>query len=215
MASVVSGSVLQTNGIIPDLLPESLSSSSFLILPMKFGESEVHLGKELTPTITTPPPQIQFPPDLPNASPESLYCILCLDLDPPSRRKPRFRSILHLMQINIPGNSTQLSNSGITHAEYGPPGPPKSGGKHRYVFLLYRQTGSIDATKLPQYTFRNRGKQQIDSLLKLLNESGGGSMELIAVNWFEAQWDEQVNRWMKEQFGWKAIPLGWIAWMLT
>jgi len=228
--TTVAGNALKTAGIIPDLLPESLVSSEFQFLPVKFVGSadqavEVKLGNEITATTTHNDLQIQLPTSLTSSgesssSSSSLYTVICLDADAPSRRKPRFRSFLHFMQVNVPQSTVGIlsSSTGSVVADWYPAGPPQTGGLHRYVFFLYKQSSLIFTNKLPKYGMMNRGSQTIDGLTKVLNAAGSGPLELVAVNWFEAQWDQHVNEWMKKQLGWMGFmitPMMWLTNKLT
>ena len=216
-SDAVTGSLLSSSGLIPDVLSLTHSSSTSLaLLPVTFPHSSTaaHLGNTLTPTLTTPPPTFTLPPHL---SPTAFYTLLCLDPDAPSRRRPRMRSILHLLTTNIPGSSPTLQG-GAEVCDWVPPGPPSSGGLHRYVFLLYEQVGggAVDVGQLPSFGgMTGRGKQTEEGLLAMLDKAGGGKLELRAVNWFEAAYDEQVMVNMRAKMGWMAGLVHWVVNMLT
>ena len=212
-AEPVTGAQLTSSGVIPDVLSLSYSTSSLLLLPVTFPATGAvpHLGNTLTPTLTTPPPTITLPPTL---SPTPLYTIIALDPDGPSRRRPRMRSIIHLLRTNVPGTADLTGGEELS--EWGPPGPPSSGGLHRYVFLLYQQEGEVDVSGLPGYRgMGQRGKNSAEGLVGTLEAAGGKKLELKAVNWFEAAYDEQVAVNMRQKLGWIAVPLGWLVNWLT
>lgn len=73
-----------------------------------------------------------------NADENELYTLLMVDPDAPSRADPKFRSYKHWAVINIPGADVARGDQ-IT--EYIGSGPPNKTGLHRYVFLMYKQTG--------------------------------------------------------------------------
>ena len=127
------------------------------------------------------------------------------------------RNALHYMHVNIPSPafpSSDLTGKTFRHKST-PPGPPKGSGKHRYVFLLFRQQSPIDTGKLPAYEgISGRGGKKVAEVVDLLKDAGGGEMELMAVNWYEAEWDENVDKRMYERFGWKIYPLRWLLWFL-
>jgi hypothetical protein len=186
--SSVTPAALQAAGIIPDGLPAShpAASSSLLSLAVIFESSgaEVLQGNTLTPTAAFQPPRFSLPAGLAAGQ----YSIVELDLDPPSRRRPRFRSALHLLQVNVPNTAAEVSAAGNLHCEYGPPGPPQNSGKHRYCFFLYRQSDNVDVAKLPPYAgLSGRGKQSLEAVERALTEAGAGQLELVAVNWSAVQ----------------------------
>ncbi|VDM93983.1 unnamed protein product [Onchocerca ochengi] len=66
------------------------------------------------------------------------------DPDAPSRKNPVFREWHHWLIINISGQNV---SSGTVLSDYIGSGPPKGTGLHRYVFLVYKQPGSITDTQ--------------------------------------------------------------------
>lgn len=62
------------------------------------------------------------------------------DPDAPSRQNPVFREMRHWIVGNIPGNRIA---DGETLFDYIGSGPSPDTGLHRYVFLLYKQTGKL------------------------------------------------------------------------
>jgi phosphatidylethanolamine-binding protein (PEBP) family uncharacterized protein len=71
-------------------------------------------------------------------SPQGTYTLMLVDPDAPSPHAPKYRSWLHWLVINIPANDVYR---GETVTEYMPPSPVK--GKHRYLYLLYKQKGRV------------------------------------------------------------------------
>ncbi|XP_013403127.1 protein D2 isoform X2 [Lingula anatina] len=111
------------------------------------------------------------------------------DPDAPSRENPKFGEWHHWLITNIPGNSV---SQGDVMSEYVGAGPPKDTGLHRYVFLLFKQSG---------------GKQTFEGLHKLTNRSGNNrkswkvrdfakkyNLQLLAGNFFQAQFDDYVPK---------------------
>ena len=219
---VVSGQELEAAGVIPDVLPARYTSGSFAVFPISFAQdgAVVDRGNALLPSAARQP-QYSLPLALASSgSASDLYCVVCYDPDGPSRRNPRFRNILHLLHANIPHSAftphvsdSHAEGAGTVHVSYRPPGPPQGAGKHRYVWLLYRQSAPIDASQLPSYGgMSGAGKQkpaEMEERLKLLQGERGG-LDLLAVNWHESEWEPWVTVHMKEQFGWIAGPIMWI-----
>jgi phosphatidylethanolamine-binding protein len=70
--------------------------------------------------------------------PNDKYTIVMVDPDAPSRNNPIYKYWLHLLIIN---NNEKI----ISHE---PPSPPIGSGKHRYIFFLLKQPGTLDKNKL-------------------------------------------------------------------
>ena len=216
----VTGQDLESAGIIPDVLPTHYATSSFALFPVTFAQddgAEVDRGNTLLPSAARQP-QYSLPPSITTSSTSStdLYCVIVYDPDGPSRRNPRLRNIVHLIHANIPAtaftHTTATAIAGVVHVPYRPPGPPPSSGKHRYVWLLYRQAAVIDVTQLPSFVGMSAtGKQKPDEMEEKLTiaQGTGGGMELVAVNWHDAEWEPWVTEQFKDKHGWMAIPMLW------
>lgn len=76
-----------------------------------------------------------------NADKDTLYTLIMTDPDAPSRADPKYREVRHWLVINIPADDV---NAGEAIFEYIGSGPPEGTGLHRYVFLVYKQSGKID-----------------------------------------------------------------------
>lgn len=59
------------------------------VLEVKYGDLAVNLGNVLTPTQVKNPPKISWPAD-----PKKLYLLCMTDPDAPSRKEPKFRGKL-------------------------------------------------------------------------------------------------------------------------
>lgn len=127
---------MDSDGIIPDIIdnkPEAIAHVTYA------GDVKVSLGKELQPKQVKDQPEISW-----NADDGSLYTLLMVDPDAPSRETPTFREVLHWLVINIPGNKV---TEGQVVAEYIGSGPPEGTGLHRYVFLVFKQADKITTDK--------------------------------------------------------------------
>lgn len=96
----------------------------------------VRLGNELRMRQVMAAPRIHYR----NAKPGKLYTIFMLDPDAPSRDYPVVSPMLHYMVINAPYADNA---AGETLLPYLTPAPLPVTGYHRYVFLVYEQTGRI------------------------------------------------------------------------
>jgi phosphatidylethanolamine-binding protein (PEBP) family uncharacterized protein len=102
-------------------------------LHVKYGKHTVDNKRELSVDETQDEPEVEIKGD-------GTYTLLMVDPDAPSPGDPKFRNFLHWMVINIPVVDIKR---GEVVVEYMGPSPPK--GKHRYIFLLYKQSGRMDA----------------------------------------------------------------------
>lgn len=127
---------MDSGGIIPDIIdskPGAIASVTYS------GNLKVELGKELQPKQVKDQPEVTW-----DAEEGSLYTLLMVDPDAPSRETPTYREILHWLVINIPGNKVA---DGQVIAEYIGSGPPEGSGLHRYVFLIFKQSEKITTEK--------------------------------------------------------------------
>ena len=67
--------------------------------------------------------------------------LLMVDPDAPSRSNPKCRSWLHWMVTNIEDGNGSTGNE---KTEYNGPTPPKGSGLHRYILLLFEQSGNLN-----------------------------------------------------------------------
>lgn len=94
-----------------------------------------NLGNALTPTEVKDQPTVTFAAD-----PNAFYTLIMTDPDAPSRKDPKHREWQHWMVGNIPGGKI---DEGETLAAYVGSGPPQGTGLHRYVFLIFKQSGVL------------------------------------------------------------------------
>ncbi|XP_026468075.1 putative odorant-binding protein A5 [Ctenocephalides felis] len=114
-----------------------------------------------------------------------------IDPDVPSRKKPKQREWQHWLVVNIPGT---VLCKGETLTGYLGPIPCKGTGKHRYVFLLYKQRckTKFDETRIKSSCADGRSCFSIADFAckyKMGNP--------IAGNFFFAKWDCSVNQTRK------------------
>ena len=97
----------------------------------------VNLGNELTLTqVKDEPSHISWPHDG-----ESLYTLVMVDPDAPSRTDPVRGQCIHWLVVSIPSNK---ASDGKTMVEYTGSGPPEGTGLHRYISLLCTQPGKVE-----------------------------------------------------------------------
>eukprot|EP00850_Spirogloea_muscicola_P001403 SM000005S17200 [mRNA] locus=s5:740332:741331:- [translate_table: standard] len=73
------------------------------------------------------------------------YALLLVDPDAPSPADPSLRSSLHWLITNIPGSlapGEDVAKKGTEVLPYKGPAPAE--GRHRYIFLLYKQAERVE-----------------------------------------------------------------------
>jgi len=117
---------------------------------------------------------------------DTLYTVIMTDPDAISREKPLFREFVHYAAVNVTGSEISADSDVNVALQYAGPGPPCNSGLHRYVWLVYSQAGEVDASELSAY-LEGRGGKKTDAWCK---EKG---MTLVGANYYEAEWDEEVD----------------------
>jgi phosphatidylethanolamine-binding protein len=105
--------------------------------------------------------------------------------DAPSRKTHEYREWHHWLVGNIPGSD--ISKGEVLSAYIGS-GPPPETGLHRYVFLIYKQSGklSFDEARLPNNSGDNRGGFRIQKFAEKYK------LDLVAGNFYQAEFDDYV-----------------------
>lgn len=174
--------------IVPDVL-DSFAPTD-VKLSVSYGSHQVELGNVLTPTQVKEPPSVTW-----NAKADEFYTLCLTDPDAPTRKEAKWREWHHWLVVNIPGNAL---GSGEVLSQYVGAGPPPNTGLHRYVFVLYRQPGKINATE-PRLTNRSadgRGGFKVRSFASKYHLGNP-----VAVRFFQAQWDDYVPKLYEQLSG--------------
>lgn len=101
------------------------------------GGVSVNFGNLLTTKSVKNVPEVEW-----DANSNELYTLIMVDPDAPSHNAPVFRSFRHWVVVNIPGSDVATGNTITTYQK---PTPPLGSGRHRYVFLVYKQAkGKIE-----------------------------------------------------------------------
>lgn len=96
---------------------------------------------------------------------------------------------------NIKGNAV---TGGDKIAEYIGSGPPKGTGKHRYVFVLFKQPKKLDAlSKEPKSPLTFTDNRLRFKIKDFADKHGLG--DPVAGTFFEAEWDAYVDERNKQQ----------------
>ncbi|XP_019880293.1 protein D2 isoform X1 [Aethina tumida] len=169
---------MEKHGVVPDVIDAAPSAVAEVTYP---SGAKVDLGNELTPTAVKDIPTIKW-----NAESDALYTVCMTDPDAPSRKEPTYREWHHWLVGNIPGGDV---SKGETLSAYIGSGPPQGTGLHRYVFLVYKQSGKInfDEKRLPNNSGDGRGCFSIRKFAAKYNLG-----QPIAGNLYQAEWDDYV-----------------------
>nr|XP_057925678.1 phosphatidylethanolamine-binding protein 1 isoform X1 [Doryrhamphus excisus] len=127
--------------------------------------------------------------------PSKLYTLALTDPDAPSRKEPKFREWHHFLVVNMKGNDV---SSGCVMSDYVGSGPPQGSGLHRYVWLVYQQSGELSCSE-PVLTNRSgegRGKFKIYSFRQ--NYKLGAP---VAGTCYQAEWDDYVPKLYQQLAG--------------
>ncbi|XP_015432448.1 PREDICTED: protein D2-like [Dufourea novaeangliae] len=168
------------------IVPDIISAAPDEKIEVKYGTKSIDFGNELTPTETQEIPEIHY-----KHEGGVLYTLVMTDPDVPLRRGYN-REFRHWLVGNIPEENVA---KGEVLAEYVGPAPPKDSGKHRYVFLVYRQNqGSItfDERRLSNRDGQRRTRFSIKKFAEKYNLEGP-----IAGNFMKVEYDENVPKYSK------------------
>lgn len=167
--------------IIPDVIDAPPKATATVIYA---NNKAVALGNELTPTdVKDPPVTVNW-----EAENSTYYTLAMVDPDAPTRTEPKFREVNHWLIVNIFQNDL---STGDVITEYLGSGPPKGTGLHRYVFLVYKQSGKLDFDE-PRTTKLSRAHRLNFSIRKFAEKYQFGQ-PAVAGNFYVAQWDPYVD----------------------
>lgn len=98
--------------------------------------------------------------------------------------------------VNVQGNDIE---NGDTIVEFIGTGAPKDTGLHRYVFLIFEQSGKIDATTLAKTRNCSQNGRPKTATAQLIEETRLGT--LAFGNFYQAQYDDYVPLLYKQLSG--------------
>jgi phosphatidylethanolamine-binding protein len=146
--------------------------------------SEAKNGNILTPTLVKDAPSVEWPVDK-----NAFYTLLMVDPDAPSRTDPTMRNWLHWLIVNIPNGMVE---KGEVLAGYIGSGPPAGSGLHRYVFLVYKQSGWLPFSRERKIPANSAEKRDEFSVQKFVDYFKLG--EPVAGNFYQAAYDDYVPK---------------------
>ncbi|KAK6457904.1 phosphatidylethanolamine-binding protein [Scheffersomyces xylosifermentans] len=191
--------------IVPDVVDPFETQG---LLTIEYNKSEqVALGNTLKVAKTQNKPVIQFTLNSPNQegviesiSDEDRFILVLTDPDAPSNTDHKWSEYAHWLISDL-----QLSNvkkedkdsepeishildysKGVEHLSYQGPGPPPKTGKHRYVFLLYKQDPNAKNLETPPSRPTWGTDVPGSGVRDWIKKNAAGS-KLLGVNFFYAQ----------------------------
>ncbi|XP_019629565.1 PREDICTED: protein D3-like [Branchiostoma belcheri] len=169
--------------IVPDVVDTAPTIAAEVTYNVTDEDVSVDFGNVLTPTQVKSPPQVTWP-----VEDGALYTLVMTDPDAPSRANPRLREFHHWLVGNIPGNEIQ---DGETLSQYIGSAPPRGRGLHRYVFLVYKQPGTLefDERRLGNTSMAHRSRFHTRVFATKYNLG-----DPVAGNFYQAEWDDWVPR---------------------
>jgi len=180
--------VFKQHGVIADVIDNPPKE----LLKLKYGGSI-----EVTPGMVLRPTQVQSPPTAEwKAEAGSFYTLIMNDPDAPSRKDPKFGEWHHWLVVNVPGGKL---SEGQVMSEYVGSGPPKGTGLHRYVLLVYKQSGKQDFAGLHKLTNRSGDHRPKWKVREFVNKYKLG--DLVAGNFYQAEWDDYVPKLYEQLSG--------------
>lgn len=193
---------LTKSEVIPTVIHDkTFSSKGFLTIKYDSGK-EVALGNSIKPSEAQSRPRIDFMLNLPSGNaasfkiaPSDKFTLVVTDPDAPTRGDEKWSEYCHYLATDVTLNPFDPDNAGKAEGQlstvdlkgqdtmpYVGPGPPPGTGKHRYVFLLYKQT---KGTPPPPSGRPNWGTGVKGSGAAEYAQKYG--LELYAVNYFYSQ----------------------------
>ncbi|KII67424.1 OV-16 antigen [Thelohanellus kitauei] len=147
-----------------------------------YSDEEVKFKDTIDPAKAHGEPHLNW-----EANSDVKYTMIMTDLDPPSRENPKNREWFHWLKYNIPGDDL---SGGETLIEYMPPTPPSGTGKHRYLFLIYKQKESLQLKEPKIGRDGSKGRSKRNSKEFASNNGLDGP---LAVGMFFAQAPKETN----------------------
>lgn len=189
--------------IVPEVVP---SFKSQVLMSIGYGKDrQVALGNELLVKETQSPPTIQIVPNGSGNDPQNeikhtdRFILVLTDPDAPSNTDHKWSEYAHWLVTDLALKSSpdilllqagyELDfDSGKTLLSYVGPAPPENTGKHRYVFLLYKQHHAGQSAEFSVPSDRptwgtNVPKSGVSQWIK----ENAPNLQLLGVNFFYAQ----------------------------
>ncbi|KAL7424546.1 mitochondrial 54S ribosomal protein YmL35 [Cryptotrichosporon argae] len=138
--------------VIPDLLP-GIDADAALTLTPSAAHAALEPGSIHPPSTFASPPRATLQlfdhpsPATSSSAPTAHYTLAVIDPDCPAPETQSYTQHLHYLKRNIPlsvldGETDLFAAAGTETIGWQAPAPPQGSGKHRYVFVVLRQSSS-------------------------------------------------------------------------
>lgn len=188
---------LQKHGVVPDVLDQITPKG---LITVTYGkDTEVALGNLLKPAETQERPKVAIAFADETADPQATYTLVMTDPDAPTRGDKKWSEYCHYVTTGIkpnvdgsnPNEVGTLIDFSKAHdlVEYMGPAPPPSTGKHRYVWILYRNFPGVTPKIYEGDNRANWGTNQPGSGAR--DWAQKNKLTPVATNFFYAQNPDQ------------------------
>lgn len=180
---------LKKSGVFPDVLDEFTPSA---VLQIEYGNGEqVTMGNELLPAETQSRPKIGL--SFKESAKGKSYTLAVTDPDAPRRGDPTWSEFAHFLVTGIKPEVAEGEpylvdfDNTVPLLTYMGPGPPPKTGLHRYVFILFEESGAPNG--LPSDSRANWGFGKPGAGVR--DWLKGQSLKPVGINFFVAKNAEQ------------------------
>lgn len=185
--------LLKQEEIIPQIISD-FSPSCALAAYYTSDREEVRYGNRISPSSTDDAPLVNFScedDDELQADSDYGFVIALTDPDAPSRNKPKWSQMCHwLVKVNGKSGEDNSDENTKVLMKYKQPGPPRSTGYHRYIFVL--MYGNVTDLEPPsdreRWGFRKNpphGKgRDVKGVQEWAEREG---LKVVGANWFVAK----------------------------
>jgi hypothetical protein len=106
---------------------------------LRFRGHEVAAGERVDLETAASAPEVRFT----GADQNALYTIVMYDPDAPTRSAPTAAPVRHWVAPNAKADASGTLRAGPGGDPYAGPDPPSGSGPHRYIVVVYRQSGPL------------------------------------------------------------------------
>lgn len=161
------------------------------LISASYKANEVTMGNTLKPSETQDRPEVHLTFNEPDSS--AKYTLVVTDPDAPKRGDPKWSEFAHFITSGISPEAAEGESYKVDFSKakellpYMGPAPPEKTGKHRYVFLLFKENGAVKG--LPSDNRANWGTGVPGSGVR--DWAKKQNLTPVAINFFFAQNDKQ------------------------
>lgn len=179
-------------GVVPDLLPDLKVTAALSI----FGsEGVIEPGSMQSASKWAEAPKVNLQMFRNEEGGNGLYTLLVVDTDHPSPETQSYVQRILYAKSDIPlsvtsGDIDLFTSEGNTVLDWEPPMPAKGSKKHRYVFIVLRQSSSPNLpTERSPFNLRSH-----------LSSSSLSSDDVVGVSLFRSEWTKADAGYISEKY---------------